>query len=213
MFPEWNLPNRMKEEGFYQSPQKELLWKVCHVVQGWSRQEWDDGTQIVPFPARRSGSVLTKPFPPAAEVLPCGFLANHPNSWAWDTTWALLELFSPSPPPAGHRCPPARSGHRCVADSSNLYVFGGYNPDYDESGGPENEDYPLFRELWRYNFATDTWHQMGTEGYMPRELASMSRTYGNPTPCVPIPGAILILAILIRPKPGKNWKSGSCFSK
>uniref|UniRef100_A0A8C5X8I2 Kelch domain-containing protein 10 n=1 Tax=Malurus cyaneus samueli TaxID=2593467 RepID=A0A8C5X8I2_9PASS len=73
-----------------------------------------------------------------------------------------------------HRCPPARSGHRCVADNSNLYVFGGYNPDYDESGGSENEDYPLFRELWRYNFATDTWHQMGTEGYMPRELASMS---------------------------------------
>uniref|UniRef100_A0A8C5TBH4 Kelch domain-containing protein 10 n=1 Tax=Malurus cyaneus samueli TaxID=2593467 RepID=A0A8C5TBH4_9PASS len=69
-----------------------------------------------------------------------------------------------------HRCPPARSGHRCVADNSNLYVFGGYNPDYDESGGSENEDYPLFRELWRYNFATDTWHQMGTEGYMPREL-------------------------------------------
>ncbi|NXY38951.1 KLD10 protein, partial [Pomatorhinus ruficollis] len=85
-----------------------------------------------------------------------------------------------SPPAAGHRCPPARSGHRCVADNSNLYVFGGYNPDYDESGGPENEDYPLFRELWRYNFATDTWHQMGTEGYMPRELASMSLVlHGN----------------------------------
>ncbi|KAG8138522.1 hypothetical protein E2320_004396 [Naja naja] len=55
-----------------------------------------------------------------------------------------------------------------------------YNPDYDESGGPENEDYPLFRELWRYNFATGTWHQMGTEGYMPRELASMSLVlHGN----------------------------------
>ncbi|XP_008933405.1 PREDICTED: kelch domain-containing protein 10-like, partial [Merops nubicus] len=79
-----------------------------------------------------------------------------------------------------HRCPPARSGHRCVADNANLYVFGGYNPDYDESGGPENEDYPLFRELWRYNFATDTWHQMSTEGYMPRELASMSLVlHGN----------------------------------
>uniref|UniRef100_A0A8B9TIR0 Kelch domain containing 10 n=1 Tax=Anas platyrhynchos TaxID=8839 RepID=A0A8B9TIR0_ANAPL len=65
-------------------------------------------------------------------------------------------------------------------DNANLYVFGGYNPDYDESGGPENEDYPLFRELWRYNFATDTWHQMGTEGYMPRELASMSLVlHGN----------------------------------
>lgn len=86
----------------------------------------------------------------------------------------------------GHRSPPARSGHRCVADNANLYVFGGYNPDYDESGGPENEDYPLFRELWRYNFATDTWHQMGTEGYMPRELASMSRTYGNSIPTRPL---------------------------
>ncbi|KAG8576759.1 hypothetical protein GDO81_009957 [Engystomops pustulosus] len=75
---------------------------------------------------------------------------------------------------AGRKSPPARSGHRCVADHANLYVFGGYNPDYDESGGPENEDYPLFRELWRYHFATGTWHQMGTDGYMPRELASMS---------------------------------------
>uniref|UniRef100_A0A6I8NK80 Kelch domain-containing protein 10 n=1 Tax=Ornithorhynchus anatinus TaxID=9258 RepID=A0A6I8NK80_ORNAN len=80
----------------------------------------------------------------------------------------------------GHRAPPARSGHRCVADNANLYVFGGYNPDYDESGGPENEDYPLFRELWRYHFATGIWHQMGTEGYMPRELASMSLVlHGN----------------------------------
>lgn len=62
-----------------------------------------------------------------------------------------------------------------MADNTNLYVFGGYNPDYDESGGPDNEDYPLFRELWRYHFATGVWHQMGTDGYMPRELASMSR--------------------------------------
>lgn len=70
--------------------------------------------------------------------------------------------------------PPARSGHRCVADNTNLYVFGGYNPDYDESGGQENEDYPLFRELWRYHFSTGTWQQIRTEGYMPTELASMS---------------------------------------
>lgn len=74
----------------------------------------------------------------------------------------------------GHRTPPARSGHRCVADNTNLYVFGGYNPDYDESGGSENEDYPLFRELWRYHFATGCWQQIRTEGYMPTELASMS---------------------------------------
>ncbi|MGH0127855.1 UNVERIFIED_CONTAM: hypothetical protein FKN15_032524, partial [Acipenser sinensis] len=81
---------------------------------------------------------------------------------------------------SGNRPPPARSGHRCVADNANLYVFGGYNPDFDESGGSENEDYPLFRELWRYHFATGTWQQMRTEGYMPRELASMSAVlHGN----------------------------------
>ncbi|XP_048466171.1 kelch domain-containing protein 10 isoform X2 [Rhincodon typus] len=74
----------------------------------------------------------------------------------------------------GFTSPPARSGHRCVADNSSLYVFGGYNPDYEESGGPGNEDYPLFRELWRYHFASGTWQQVGTEGFMPRELASMS---------------------------------------
>lgn len=76
--------------------------------------------------------------------------------------------------PAGHCVPPARSGHRCVADSTNLYVFGGYNPDFEEAGGSENEDYPLFRELWRFHFATATWQQVRTEGYMPTELASMS---------------------------------------
>lgn len=77
-------------------------------------------------------------------------------------------------PPTGHCVPPARSGHRCVADSTNLYVFGGYNPDFEEAGGSENEDYPLFRELWRFHFATATWQQVRTEGYMPTELASMS---------------------------------------
>ncbi|GCB61396.1 hypothetical protein scyTo_0014327 [Scyliorhinus torazame] len=80
----------------------------------------------------------------------------------------------PQAGPPGHISPPARSGHRCVADNSSLYVFGGYNPDYEESGGPGNEDYPLFRELWRYHFASGTWQQVGTEGFMPRELASMS---------------------------------------
>eukprot|EP00064_Thunnus_orientalis_P012609 superscaffoldBa00001954_g12644 len=98
-------------------------------------------------------------------------------------------IFSPSCPNLripnrflreGHCVPPARSGHRCVADSTNLYVFGGYNPDFEEAGGSENEDYPLFRELWRFHFATATWQQVRTEGYMPTELASMSAVFhGN----------------------------------
>lgn len=177
------------------------------MVQGWSGQEGDGDTRIVPFPARKSSSVLREPFAAAAEEgrgaslwIPRG---AHPGGCIPGThpepSWSCF--LSPSSR-SGPRCPPARSGHRCVADSSNLYVFGGYNPDYDESGGPENEDYPLFRELWRYNFATDTWHQMGTEGYMPRELASMSRTYRNPAPRVLIPGAVLILGILMRARSG-----------
>lgn len=58
-------------------------------------------------------------------------------------------------------------------------MFGGYNPDYDESGGSDNEDYPLFRELWKYHFATGSWEQIRTEGYMPTELASMSGCISN----------------------------------
>ena len=85
-----------------------------------------------------------------------------------------LDVYLVLVPPAGHCIPPARSGHRCVADNTNLYVFGGYNPDFEEAGGSENEDYPLFRELWRFHFATATWQQVRTEGYMPTELASMS---------------------------------------
>ncbi|KAM9502717.1 kelch domain-containing protein 10-like isoform 7-T7 [Salvelinus alpinus] len=87
-----------------------------------------------------------------------------------------FEKLSGRPPirDSGHCAPPARSGHRCVADNANLYVFGGYNPDFEEAGGSENEDYPLFRELWRFHFATATWQQVHTEGYMPTELASMS---------------------------------------
>ncbi|KAJ3599692.1 hypothetical protein NHX12_033648 [Muraenolepis orangiensis] len=98
-------------------------------------------------------------------------------------------LFSPSCPNLripnrflreGRCAPPARSGHRCVADNVSLYVFGGYNPDFEEAGGSENEDYPLFRELWRFHFATATWQQLRTEGYMPTELASMSAVmHGN----------------------------------
>ncbi|TNN70857.1 Kelch domain-containing protein 10 [Liparis tanakae] len=106
------------------------------------------------------------------------------------TRWLLARrIFSPSCPNLripnrflreGHCVPPARSGHRCVADSTNLYVFGGFNPDFEEAGGSENEDYPLFRELWRFHFATATWQQIHTEGYMPTELASMSAVlHGN----------------------------------
>ena len=54
-------------------------------------------------------------------------------------------------PPGGRTCQ-ATDLHQHEADIVvwqliPIYVFGGYNPGYDESGGPDNEDYPLFREL------------------------------------------------------------------
>uniref|UniRef100_UPI00358DD9E0 kelch domain-containing protein 10-like n=1 Tax=Myxine glutinosa TaxID=7769 RepID=UPI00358DD9E0 len=74
----------------------------------------------------------------------------------------------------GKLAPSPRSGHRCIADAGNLFVFGGYNPDYEESGGGGNAAFPLFRELWRFHFATRSWQRLETEGYTPKELASMS---------------------------------------
>lgn len=82
-------------------------------------------------------------------------------------------------PTSGHCASLARSGHRCVADSANLYVFGGYNPDFEEACGSENEDYPLYRERWRFHFATATWQQVHTEGYMPTKLAPCRERVGD----------------------------------
>ncbi|XP_071960810.1 kelch domain-containing protein 10-like [Antedon mediterranea] len=78
--------------------------------------------------------------------------------------------------------PCARSGHRCVADKTRLYVFGGYNPNietlkryYDDFNAEDIETIiPLFDELWEFNFATSRWKKMSTSGPMPTELASMA---------------------------------------
>ncbi|XP_077986715.1 kelch domain-containing protein 10-like [Glandiceps talaboti] len=73
------------------------------------------------------------------------------------------------------RKPYARSGHRAVADNTNLYVFGGYNPDlFDDHYEDDDSCNPLFRELWCFNFATGLWTEVDTSGHMPEELASMS---------------------------------------
>ena len=59
--------------------------------------------------------------------------------------------------------PDPRSGHRCAADDGNIYVFGGYSPHFADN---------LFRELWRFNIATKTWHFLETTGPFPNEVAS-----------------------------------------
>lgn len=80
----------------------------------------------------------------------------------------------------GQKIPRPRSGHRCVANDSNLYSFGGYNPhiqlDDDDMKDDPNwlESKPLFRELWKFNFATRCWIKLKTAGFVPKELASHS---------------------------------------
>jgi len=67
--------------------------------------------------------------------------------------------------------PKPRSGHRIVCDENNLYSFGGYNP----SGSPNEDDaWPpkLFRELWKYNFASKKWTNVPIQMSLPTELAS-----------------------------------------
>lgn len=66
-------------------------------------------------------------------------------------------------PSSNSPIPEPRSGHRCGSDDGNIYVFGGYSPHY--------EDY-LFRELWRFNIGTKTWHLLETTGPFPNEVAS-----------------------------------------
>lgn len=67
--------------------------------------------------------------------------------------------------------PLPRSGHRVVADDCNLYSFGGYNPLLDESEENTNT-YPLFQELWKFNFATKQWKKFCRQDTLPQELAS-----------------------------------------
>ncbi|XP_072038138.1 kelch domain-containing protein 10-like [Amphiura filiformis] len=85
---------------------------------------------------------------------------------------------------AGYKVPYPRSGHCCVTDDRNLYVFGGYHPEYQrplEHPNPEIEGNMIifnevFQELWCFNFDTRTWCEVETTGEPPRQTASMSMT-------------------------------------
>ncbi|PSN30842.1 Kelch domain-containing protein 10 [Blattella germanica] len=75
------------------------------------------------------------------------------------------------------RAPYARSGHRVVCDEKNLYSFGGYNPalsndTYLIEDSVWQENRPLFKELWKYNFASRIWTRLSCSGSIPNELAS-----------------------------------------
>ena len=77
--------------------------------------------------------------------------------------------------------PQERSGHRIVVDDDyNIYCYGGYNP-VDPRGlrrpGRNMDDFPMFKELWKYNLASKTWTKLYTTGDKPQESASYACMY------------------------------------
>lgn len=77
------------------------------------------------------------------------------------------------------KTPLPRSGHRIVCDTKNLYSFGGYNPlttGNEQDARDEDEfninSYPLFQELWKFNFASKKWNRYNGRQTLPQELAS-----------------------------------------
>ncbi|XP_014609183.1 PREDICTED: kelch domain-containing protein 10 homolog isoform X2 [Polistes canadensis] len=74
--------------------------------------------------------------------------------------------------------PKARSGHRIVCDHKNLYSYGGFNPcitDYDRdmrNDGIWLSSKPLFKEIWKFNLATNQWKRLPGRENLPDELAS-----------------------------------------
>lgn len=74
--------------------------------------------------------------------------------------------------------PQPRSGHRIGADSSNFYCIGGFNPMMAPEMVDMEQDYwlqrafPLFQEMWRFNFASRTWHRYYNNATLPEEAVS-----------------------------------------
>lgn len=81
----------------------------------------------------------------------------------------------------GQLKPKPRSGHRIVCDDINLYSYGGYNPKISDNdpamqGDEDWEVYkPLFREFWKFNFASGVWCKLDC-ACIPSVLASNAVT-------------------------------------
>ncbi|XP_031351552.1 kelch domain-containing protein 10 homolog isoform X1 [Photinus pyralis] len=92
----------------------------------------------------------------------------------------VFKLYKYEKVKSNSRTPLPRSGHRIVCDTKNLYSFGGYNPLITQSEDEVRDDddelninsYPLFQELWKYNFATKKWKCYSGRRTLPQELAS-----------------------------------------
>ena len=86
--------------------------------------------------------------------------------------------------------PKKRSGHRCVCNQENLWIWGGYCPieelsDNDNEDDDENAPSPscIFPELWKFNFSTKRWSLLRTTGDVPtKTVASHGAVlHGNST--------------------------------
>ncbi|XP_022107253.1 uncharacterized protein LOC110988234 [Acanthaster planci] len=76
--------------------------------------------------------------------------------------------------------PHPRSGHCCATDGYNLIVYGGYHPEYHRAEPGHGEviiENQVFTEMWCFNFATETWHEVETEGDEPTATTGMSMIY------------------------------------
>ena len=73
--------------------------------------------------------------------------------------------------------PVGRSGHCCVTDEGNLYIYGGYNPmEGPPLLGQEPETFfapsrQVLRELWKFNFASKRWTKIERKN-IPQAAAS-----------------------------------------
>lgn len=97
---------------------------------------------------------------------------NRKHSTGYAFKPFLCEEVVPDRQLKGSRVPLPRSGHRVVADSCNLYSFGGYNPLVAADDNGNTDAYPLFQELWKFNFASRRWTKFCRQESLPQELAS-----------------------------------------
>ncbi|XP_050308690.1 kelch domain-containing protein 10 homolog [Anthonomus grandis grandis] len=79
--------------------------------------------------------------------------------------------------PTSGKIPHPRSGHRIGADATSFYAFGGYNPlirneEYHYEDESYIDSYPLFQELWQFNFASKKWRKFRNSSSLPKELVS-----------------------------------------
>lgn len=107
-------------------------------------------------------------------------MTNHSGP---DNRYSNLTIYTFKPfryeeikPDINCQVPYPRSGHRLGADSANFYSFGGYNPLLRNDGRERDElrtqAYPLFRELWKFNYAKKEWSKYPNGRSLPLELAS-----------------------------------------